>query len=160
MLQITIACVGKIREPYLREGIREFEKRLSGYCRLQWIEVPDEKTPDSASEKEEAHIREVESERLLSRLPERAHRIALTPEGKKQTSPAMAARIAALENSGISHLVFLIGGSLGLSEAAKANAMEQWSFSDLTFPHMLMRLILLEQIYRSFRINRNEPYHK
>ena len=160
MLQITIACVGKNKETYLKDGIQEFSKRLSGYCQLHWIEVADEKTPESASPKEEAQIRDKEGERLLARLPARAYRIALTPEGKRFTSEAMAARIAALETGGHSHLVFLIGGSLGLSERCKAEANEQWSFSDLTFPHLLMRLILMEQIYRSFRINRNEPYHK
>ena len=160
MLQITIACVGKNKEAFLRDGIAEFEKRLSAYCRLHWIEVPDEKTPEDASVKEEAHIRQLEGERLLSRLPERAYRIALSSEGKSFSSEKMADRLRTLEVGGHSHLVFLIGGSLGLSDAVKTSADEIWSFSELTFPHLMMRLILLEQIYRSFRINRNEPYHK
>ena len=160
MVHITIAAVGKVKERYLTEGIDEYSKRLRRYCRLSVIEVADEKTPDGASEAEEEKIRSVEGRRLLDALPKQGLRIALTIDGRRQDSPAMAKRIEELSVQGDGHLIFLIGGSLGLSKDVIRSAAEQWSFSDLTFPHQLMRMILLEQIYRSFRILRNEPYHK
>ena len=160
MLHITIAAVGKIKERYLTEGIEEYAKRLGRYCRLSVIEVADEKTPDGASEAEEERIRSVEGKRLLEALPKQGIRVALTIEGRKQDSPTMAKRLEELSVRGNGHVIFLIGGSLGLSKEVVRESAEQWSFSELTFPHQLMRLILLEQIYRSFRILRNEPYHK
>ncbi|MBR2561290.1 MAG: 23S rRNA (pseudouridine(1915)-N(3))-methyltransferase RlmH [Eubacterium sp.] len=159
-MQITIACVGKIKEKYLIMGLAEFQKRLSGYCRLSWIEVPDEKTPEDASAAEENEIRGTEGEKLLKRLPEQAWIIALALNGKQLDSVQLSRRIDTLSVNGHSHLVFVIGGSLGLSDAVLQRADESWSFSALTFPHQLMRLILLEQLYRAFRISRNEPYHK
>ena len=160
MLQITIACVGKIKEKYLQEGLKEYEKRLSGYCRLNWAEVADEKTPETASPAQETAIRDTEGERLLRKIPENAWVIALALNGKTLDSVQLSERMDALSVAGHSHLVFVIGGSLGLSEAVLKRADESWSFSALTFPHQLMRLILLEQLYRGFRISRNEPYHK
>ncbi len=160
MLQITIACIGKIRETYLNKGLEEYGKRLSGYCRLNRIEVPDEKTPDSASSAEEDQIRRTEGGRLLQKLPEKAYYIALDRNGKTLDSIRLSGRIDELAVSGHSHLVFIIGGSLGLSDEVLKKADESWSFSALTFPHQLMRLILLEQLYRAFRISRHEPYHK
>ena len=141
-------------------GLAEFQKRLSGYCRLSWIEVPDEKTPEDASAAEENEIRGTEGEKLLKRLPEQAWIIALALNGKQLDSVQLSRRIDTLSVNGHSHLVFVIGGSLGLSDAVLQRADESWSFSALTFPHQLMRLILLEQLYRAFRISRNEPYHK
>ena len=160
MLQITIACVGKIKEKYLTMGLAEYEKRLSGYCRLNWIEVPDEKTPEEASVSEETEIRDREGNRLLKRMPGNAYIITLALNGRQLDSLQLSGRIDALSLNGHSHLVFVIGGSLGLSNAVLRRADESWSFSALTFPHQLMRLILLEQLYRAFRISRNEPYHK
>ena len=160
MLQITIACVGKIRETYLNKGLEEYGKRLSGYCRLNRIEVQDEKTPDSASAAEEDQIRRTEGSRLLQKLPEKAYYIALDRNGKTLDSIRLSGRIDELAVSGRSHLVFIIGGSLGLSADVSKRADFKLSFSAMTFPHQMMRVILLEQIYRSFKINRNETYHK
>ena len=160
MIHITIASVGKLKEKYLIDGVAEYSKRLGRYCRLSFLEVADEKTPDGASPAQEEQIRRIEGQRLLELLPNDAYRIALTLDGRKQDSPAMARRMEQIAVQGAGHLVFLIGGSLGLSEEVISSCADKWSFSDLTFPHQLMRLILLEQIYRCFRINRNEPYHK
>jgi len=160
MIRISIACVGRIKEKYLADGLKEYEKRLSGYCRLSWLEVNDEKTPDSASETEEDNIRRIEGERLLKRIPQDAYVIALTIDGKSRDSMDFSAHLDRLAVSGISHIVFVIGGSIGLCDEVLACARETLSFSAMTFPHQLMRLILLEQLYRAFRISRNEPYHK
>ncbi|MGN0361993.1 MAG: 23S rRNA (pseudouridine(1915)-N(3))-methyltransferase RlmH [Bilifractor sp.] len=159
-MKITIACVGKIKEKYLQEGIQEYSKRLNRYCNLQILEVPDEKTPEGASALEEAAIREKEGERLLRVLPANAYVIALAIEGDAPDSIQLSERISALTVRGISHIVFVIGGSLGLSGQVLQKADWKLSFSRMTFPHQLMRMILLEQIYRSFRILHHEPYHK
>lgn len=160
MLKISVACVGKVREKYLTEGIREYEKRLSSYCRLSWLETPDEKTPDGAAKAEEDRIRSVEGERLLKKIPENAYVIALAIDGKQMDSVGFSEAIGRLAVHGESHIVFVIGGSIGLSEEVLRRSDETISFSAMTFPHQLMRLILLEQLYRAFRISRNEPYHK
>ncbi|WP_343210380.1 23S rRNA (pseudouridine(1915)-N(3))-methyltransferase RlmH [Anaerolentibacter hominis] len=160
-MKITILCVGKIKEAYFTGGIREYEKRLSRYCKLDIIEVADEKTPDGASEAQETAIRRKEGERLLKQLKdENAYVIALAIEGKQRDSLEFARLIDELGIRGVSHLVFIIGGSLGLDEAVLARADEKLSFSNMTFPHQLMRVILLEQIYRGYRIIKGEPYHK
>lgn len=159
-MKITVACVGKIKEKYLREGIQEYAKRLGRYCRLEWHEVADEKTPDGASAAQEEKIRDTEGLRLLRGIPDSSYVIALAIQGKMLDSPGLAARIADLGNRGVSHVVFVIGGSLGLSEAVLRRADFLWSFSELTFPHQLMRMMLLEQIYRGYRILHGEPYHK
>lgn len=160
MLKITVLCVGKIKEKYFTSACEEYLKRLSRYARMEVVEVPDEKTPDGASEKDEARILETEGARLLARMPEGAHVIALAIEGEAYTSPQLARWIDSLTTKGQSHLVFVIGGSLGLSPEVLSRADAKLSFSRMTFPHQLMRVILLEQLYRSFRILRNEPYHK
>ena len=160
MLKISVACVGKIKEKYLTEGLREYEKRLSAYCRFAWLEVPDEKTQEGASETEDAIIRKTEGERLLKRIPADAYVIALTIDGKVRDSVGFSAHLDKLAVSGESHIVFVIGGSIGLSEEVQNRADETLSFSAMTFPHQLMRLILAEQLYRAFRISRHEPYHK
>ena len=160
MLSITIACVGKVKETYLREGLREFEKRLSAYCRMHWIEVGDEATPAEASPADEARILQIEGERLLKVLPAQSYRIALAIDGKERSSKQLSAHIDSLALAGNSHLVFVIGGSLGLCDRVLAVCNERLSFSRMTFPHQMMRLLLLEQLYRSFRISRGEPYHK
>lgn len=159
-MKITVACVGKIKEKYLREGIAEYAKRLSRYCRLEWYEVADEKTPDGASAAQEERIRDTEGQRLLRGIPDSSYVIALAIEGKMMDSPELAGKISDLANRGISHIVFVIGGSLGLSGQILRRADFSWSFSKLTFPHQLMRMILLEQIYRGYRIINREPYHK
>ena len=140
-MKITLIAVGKIKERYFEDAIREYSKRLSRYCRLEIIQVADEKTPDGASEALEEQIKEKEGRRILDQIREGAYVIALAVEGKSQ-------------------LVFLIGGSLGLSKEVMRRADFALSFSAMTFPHQLMRVILLEQIYRSFRIRAGEPYHK
>lgn len=159
-MKITVACVGKIKEVYLREGIQEYAKRLSRYCRLEWYEVADERTPDGASAAQEEKIRDTEGNRLLRGIPDSSYVIALSIQGRMMDSPELAGRISDLGSHGVSHLVFVIGGSLGLSEKVMKRADFSWSFSKLTFPHQLMRLMLLEQIYRGYRIMSGEPYHK
>ena len=160
LLKITILCVGKIKEAFFRDAISEYAKRLSRYVKLEIIEVADEKTPDRASQAEEAQIKDKEGKRLLTHMQDDAHIVALAIEGKALSSTELAERIDRLGVQGKSHIIFVIGGSLGLSEEVLARANEKLSFSAMTFPHQLMRVILLEQIYRSCRINAGEPYHK
>ena len=159
-MKISILCVGKIKEKFYRDAIDEYTKRLSRYCKTEIVEVTDEKTPDEASEKEEMLIKEKEGERLLGKIKEDAYVISLAIEGKKMTSTQMASTIENLSLNGKSHIVFIIGGSLGLSRKVLDRSDLLLSFSDMTFPHQLMRVILLEQIYRSYRIINGEPYHK
>jgi 23S rRNA (pseudouridine1915-N3)-methyltransferase len=159
-MKITLVTVGKIKEKFYTDAIAEYSKRLSRYCRLEIIQVADEKTPDRASEAEERQIREKEGERILAQIRDSAYVIALAIEGKQLSSEELAARLEQLGVSGRSDLVFVIGGSLGLSEAVMRRADYALSFSRMTFPHQLMRVVLLEQIYRGFRINAGEPYHK
>ncbi len=159
-MKITVLCVGKIKEKFYVQAIDEFRKRLSRYCSLQILEAADEKTPEGASEKLLEQIREKEGSRLLAMLPEDSYVIALAIDGKNPDSIELAEHIQSLACRGRSHLTFIIGGSVGLSRQVLACADEKLSFSRMTFPHQLMRVILLEQIYRSFRIIRHEPYHK
>ena len=159
-MKITLIAVGKIKERYFEDAIREYSKRLSRYCRLEIIQVADEKTPDGASEALEEQIKEKEGRRILDQIREGAYVIALAVEGKQLDSLELAARMERLAVDGKSQLVFLIGGSLGLSKEVMRRADFALSFSAMTFPHQLMRVILLEQIYRSFRIRAGEPYHK
>ncbi len=159
-MKITILTVGKIKEKYLRDGIAEYRKRLGKYCRLEIVEAADEKTPDGASKAFEEQIRRTEGERLLRCIRDTDYVIALAIDGTMFDSPELARKLEELGVQGESSLVFVIGGSLGLSEGVLRRADLRLSFSRLTFPHQLMRLILLEQIYRSFRIMRGEPYHK
>ncbi len=159
-MKITIVAVGKIKEKYFTDAIAEYSKRLSRYTKLEIIEVTDEKTPDGASEAVESQIKEKEGERILSKIPESAYVAALAIQGKMFTSEELADRMNQWTVGGISHFVFVIGGSLGLSPKVLNRADIQLSFSKMTFPHQLMRVILLEQLYRSFRIRNHEPYHK
>ena len=144
----------------MRDAVAEYEKRLTRYVKLDVVEVADEKTPDGASEKEEERIREKEGGRLLRQIKEDDHVVALAISGKQYDSLAFARRLDRFALCGRSRVVFVIGGSLGLSEQVLARADEELSFSKMTFPHQLMRVILLEQIYRGYRIIRGEPYHK
>ena len=159
-MKITLITVGKIKEKYFTDAIAEYAKRLSRYCKLEIIEVADEKTPDGASEVLENQIKEKEGERILSKVPDSAYVIALAIEGKQLSSEELADKMEKWNVGGISHLVFIIGGSLGLTPKVLNRADYKLSFSKMTFPHHLMRVVLLEQIYRSFRIRNNEPYHK
>ena len=159
-MKITVLCVGKVKEKFFTDAIKEYSKGLSRYCKLEIVEVADEKTPDGASELVVSQIKEKEAERMEKYLPDSAYVIALAIEGKKLTSEKLAEKIDSLGISGTSHLVFLIGGSLGMSDRLLKRADYLLSFSDMTFPHQLMRVILLEQVYRSYRIIHGEPYHK
>ena len=159
-MKITLITVGKIKEKYLRDAIAEYTKRLSRYCKLEIVELADEKTPDGASEAEEVAIREREGERILKALKDDAYVIALAIEGKMLDSVELSQKIDRLGVSGTSHIAFVIGGSLGLAPAVMKRADYALSFSRMTFPHQLMRVVLLEQLYRSYRILKNEPYHK
>lgn len=159
-MRITILAVGKVKEKFYRQAIEEFEKRLSRYCKLEIIEVADEKTPDHASQAEELQIKEKEGERLLKYFREDAWICVLAIEGKMLDSLELSEKLEHLAVSGASHIIFVIGGSLGLSESVARRADFALSFSKMTFPHQLMRVILLEQIYRSYRIITKAPYHK
>ena len=154
-MKITVICVGKVKEKFYREAITEFSKRLSGYCRLEIIEVADEKTPDSAGEALEEQIKKKEASRILKYIKEDAFLFTLEIQGKQYDSVELSERLEKLMT-----IQFVIGGSLGLHESVTERADEAISFSRMTFPHQLMRVILLEQIYRSFRILSGEPYHK
>ena len=159
-MEIRILTVGKIKEKYLNDGIAEYAKRLSRYCKLNFIQVPDEKTPDKASDAMNRQIKETEGNRLLSHIRDTDFVIALAIDGKMLDSVELSNLIAKLGVQGKSSIVFVIGGSLGLSEAVLKRADYKLSFSRMTFPHQLMQMILLEQIYRSYRIMNHEPYHK
>ncbi|MCR3955672.1 MAG: 23S rRNA (pseudouridine(1915)-N(3))-methyltransferase RlmH [Gudongella sp.] len=159
-MNIDILSVGKIREKYLNEGIKEYSKRLSRYCSLNIMEVDDEKAPEGLSNKEMDIIKSREGERILSKIPTGAYVVALAIEGKQLSSENLSEKLNDIMVEGNSHVVFVIGGSLGLSKDVMKRANMKLSFSKMTFPHQLMRMILLEQIYRAFRIMRNEPYHK
>lgn len=159
-MRINIVCVGKIKEKYLKLGIDEFKKRLSKYCKLEIIELDDEKAPENLSDKEMIMIKEKEGKKILSKIKDTSYVIALAIDGKNLSSEELADTINKLGIRGVSNITFVIGGSLGLSDEVLSRADYKLSFSKMTFPHQLMRLILLEQIYRSYRINNGEPYHK
>ncbi|PNV59378.1 23S rRNA (pseudouridine(1915)-N(3))-methyltransferase RlmH [Clostridium sp. chh4-2] len=159
-MKITLVTVGKIKEKFFADAIDEYSKRLSRYCKLEIIQVADEKTPDNASETVETQIKDKEGERILAQIRDGSYVIALAIEGQMLTSEKLAEKIDGLGVSGVSQIVFVIGGSLGLSKHVLARADYLLSFSKMTFPHQLMRVILLEQIYRSWRIIKKEPYHK
>lgn len=159
-MKITLITVGKIKEKYLKDALAEYSKRLSKYCKLEIVEVADEKTPDNASETVENAIRAKEAERILKHVKDDAYVITLEIQGKQLTSEEMADKIEKLGVQGTSHIIFIIGGSIGLGEEVLKKSDYALSFSKMTFPHQLMRVILLEQIYRSYRIISNEPYHK
>ena len=159
-MKITIACVGRIKEKFYRDAVAEYEKRLSRYCKLEILEVADEKTPDGAGAALEEQIREKEGRRLLEKIREDAFVCSLEIEGKRLTSEGFAGWMEGLAVKGTSHIVFVIGGSLGLHESVRRRADMALSISDMTFPHQLMRVILAEQVYRAFRIIQGAPYHK
>ena len=159
-MRITLITVGKIKEKYLKDAIDEYSKRLSKYCKLEIVEVADEKTPDNASEVVEDSIRSKEAERILKYVKEDAYVITLEINGKQLSSEDLAEKIEKLGIQGNSHIIFIIGGSIGLGKEVLDKSDYALSFSKMTFPHQLMRVILLEQVYRSYRIINGEPYHK
>lgn len=159
-MKITVVAVGKIKEKFFEEAIGEYSKRLSRYCKLEILQVADEKTPDKASEALENQIKEKEGERILAQIRDGAYVIALAIEGKMLDSEELADKINTLGISGVSQIIFVIGGSLGLSKKVLDRADYKLSFSRMTFPHQLMRVVLLEQVYRGYRIIYGEPYHK
>ena len=159
-MQIDIICVGKVKEQYLRDAIAEYSKRLGRYCKLNILEVADEKTPEHASEGVERQIKAKEGERIAKHIKPGAYVIALAIDGQQVTSEGFARKIDQLGIQGVSHIQFVIGGSIGMDDAILRQANYKLSFSKMTFPHQLMRVILLEQIYRAYKINAGEPYHK
>src|SRR6056297_3456084 len=159
-MNITIVSVGKIKEKFMRDAAGEYTKRLSKYCKLSFAEVPDRKAPENLSRKEETKIKDEEGSGILKKIKDGQYVIALDIKGRQMTSEDFSEKIDSLALSGKSDLAFVIGGSLGLSADVLQRADFKLSFSKMTFPHQLMKVILLEQIYRAFRILKNEPYHK
>ncbi|WP_102348094.1 23S rRNA (pseudouridine(1915)-N(3))-methyltransferase RlmH [Bacillus sp. Marseille-P3661] len=159
-MNISIFSVGKLKEKYLKQGIDEYLKRLSSYAKVEVIEVPDEKAPEHLSEADMVQVKNKEGERILAKLSDDTYVIILAIKGKMLSSEELAMELDQLAIHGKSKVAFVIGGSLGLSTAVENRADFALSFSKMTFPHQLMKLVLVEQIYRAFRINRNEPYHK
>lgn len=158
-MKISIVCVGKIKEKYLTEGIAEFTKRLTPYCKLETIAIGEEKMPDNPSPAEKEQVLAKETERLLNAIPQNAHVVLLDLQGKEVTSPQLADLFDEWALAGKSHIAFVIGGAFGYTDALRKRADMRWSFSKLTFTHQMIRLLLVEQIYRAFKISRNQKYH-
>ena len=159
-MNISIITIGKLKEKYLKQGIEEYLKRLSSYAKVEIIELADEKAPENLSESEMEQVKQKEGERILAKISDDTYVIALAINGKQKSSEELAKEIDSLATYGKSKIAFVIGGSLGLSSEVMKRSNAALSFSKMTFPHQLMRLVLVEQIYRAFRIIRNEPYHK
>jgi len=159
-MKITVIAVGKIKEKYFTLAIDEYTKRLTRYCKLEIIELQDEKTPDNSSEATNLQIKAKEGDRILASIKDDAYVVALAIGGKMLDSVELSEKIGGLGVNGTSHIVFVIGGSLGLDDRILRRADYELSFSKMTFPHQMMRVILLEQVYRAYRIMGNEPYHK
>lgn len=159
-MKITIIGPGKLKEKYLKEGIAEFQKRLTVYTKLEIIEVADEKCPENLSAADMEIVKKKEGERIISKISASSYIITLELEGKQLTSGELARKIEDITVRGFSHITFIIGGSLGLHQNIRDKSNFKLCFSKMTFPHQMMKLILIEQVYRGFRILRNEPYHK
>lgn len=159
-MNINIICVGKLKERYWTEAVAEYTKRLGRYCRVRIVELKEERLPDRASRAEEEYVKTAEGESILRSLSPDAYVMALDVKGKQLSSEQLSEKLDNLALEGRSTVDLIIGGSLGLSEAVRKRADFRLSFSLMTFPHQMMRVILLEQIYRAFKISRNEPYHK
>ena len=159
-MNIKLVTVGKIKEKFMQEGIKEYEKRLKRYCQIDIVEIPDEKAPERLSDKEMEMIKRKEGNKILDKIQDNSYVIVLDIKGKSLSSEELADKLNTLGLSGNSKITFVIGGSLGLSKEVLDRADFKLSFSKMTFPHQLMRMILVEQVYRSFRIIKNEPYHK
>lgn len=160
MVNITLLCVGKLKERYWRDACEEYDKRLGAFCKLRLIEVAEERLPDNPSAAQIAATIEAEGKRLLAQIPKDSTVIALCIEGKEMDSPTLAQTIERMTVDGASHFTFVIGGSWGLSDAVKQCARLRFSMSPLTFPHQLARVMLFEQLYRAFQISKNTKYHK
>ena len=160
MLSITLLCVGKLKESYWREACAEYEKRLGAFCRFRLIEVAEERLPDNPSAAQISATIEAEGKRIMEQIPRDGAVIPLCIEGKEMDSPALAARMQKLAVDGTSHIVFIIGGSWGLSDAVKNRAVLRLSMSPMTFPHQMARVMVLEQVYRAFQISAGGKYHK
>lgn len=160
MVNIFVVCVGKLKEKYWTEAVAEYSRRLGSYCRLEIVELKESRLPDRAGAAEEEAVKEAEGEEILKRLKDNMYVVSLEIDGKPLSSESLADRLEQLTVDGISSIAFVIGGSLGLSKAVSKRADFRLSFSRMTFPHQMMRVILLEQLYRSFKIIRNETYHK
>lgn len=159
-MKIKIITVGKLKEKYLKDGIAEYSKRIGRFAKLEMIELPDEKTPDRASQAENQQILEKESSRILAKIGERDYVFALAIEGKQFPSEEFSQQLTNVTVKGFSDITFIIGGSLGLAPEVKKRANKLISFGKLTLPHQLMKLVLIEQIYRAFMIQQGSPYHK
>ncbi|ANY12637.1 23S rRNA (pseudouridine(1915)-N(3))-methyltransferase RlmH [Latilactobacillus curvatus] len=159
-MNIKVITVGKLKEKYLKAGIAEYAKRLSKFCKFEMIEVADEKAPESLSDAEMTNVKDKEGERILNKIKDKEHVIVLAIQGKQRASEEFAKEIQDLATYGKSDITFVIGGSLGTSDAVNKRANDALSFGKLTLPHQLMRLVLTEQIYRAFMINQGSPYHK
>ena len=159
-MNIKIITVGKIKERYIQEGIKEYSKRLSRYCILDIIEIDDEKAPENLSDKDMEIVKSKEGERILTKIPQNSFVLALAIDGKQLTSEDLSKKMSDLMVQGTNDITFIIGGSLGLSSDVINRCDFSLSFSKMTFPHQLMRMILLEQIYRAWKIMKREPYHK
>lgn len=159
-MNIKVITVGKLKEKYLKAGIAEYAKRLSKFCKFEIIEVADEKAPESLSNAEMTNVKDKEGERILNKIKDKEHVIVLAIQGKQRASEEFAQEIQTLATYGKSDITFVIGGSLGTSDAVNKRANDALSFGKLTLPHQLMRLVLTEQIYRAFMINQGSPYHK
>ncbi len=159
-MNITILCVGKLKEKYLKQGVEEYLKRLQAYGKVSLIEVDDEKCPDRGSDREKEQTRRKEGDKILAKLPKDAYPITLEIGGKTLSSEELARELDGLPHKGVSHVAFIIGGSLGLDTRVTQISQMALSFSRMTFPHQLMRLILAEQIYRAFTIIQGTAYHK
>ncbi len=160
IMNIKIVCVGKLKEKYFKDGIAEYAKRLSRFAKFKIVEVPDEKAPENMSEAEQEHVKEVEGEKILSKIKDKEYVIVTAIKGRERASEELAKEIEDLGTYGHSDITFVIGGSLGTSPAVNKRANDLLSFGKLTMPHQLMRLVLTEQIYRAFMINSGSPYHK
>ena len=159
-MKITVVCVGKLKEKFFADGVEEYKKRLGRYAKIGIAEVADEKAPENLSIAEEEQVKAKEGEKILKKIPDDAFVVALCIDGKMLSSEELADFFEKKTVSGVSSIAFVIGGSLGLSKAVIDRADYKLSFSKMTFPHQLMRMILMEQVYRAFRIIKNEPYHK
>lgn len=159
-MNISVICVGKLKERYWTDAVGEYSKRLKSYCNLEIVELKESRLPDKAGPAEEQAVKEAEGEEILKKIRSCVYVVTLEVKGRMLSSEKLAEKVEKLAVDGVSNLVFVIGGSLGLSEAVSRRADFKLSFSEMTFPHQMMRVILLEQLYRSFKIIRNETYHK
>ena len=159
-MKISIVCVGRLKEKYWTDAVAEYCKRLGKYVKLEITELPDEKAPESMSAAQEEQVKIKEGHRILKAIKEDAFVVTLEVQGKQLSSEELAQLIEAKTTGGVSHITFVIGGSLGLSQQVIERGEYHLSFSKMTFPHQMMRVVLLEQIYRAIRISKNEPYHK